>query len=142
MSAIFTFMKTLDPTSVVRESEFNSAANTAWVLNPTAIWQKLEKSMDWKFLTEQQREDFKKIAIQFIKTKANNYNIKYDELARNYNNAWIDSQWLPTNMAEKVIAELETPSIKTTQSNWYQWLWTGVSQWYVDVNWLSFPSSL
>jgi hypothetical protein len=29
MSAIFTFMKTLDPTSVVRESEFNSAAATA-----------------------------------------------------------------------------------------------------------------
>lgn len=142
MSAIFTFMKTLDPTSVVRESEFNSAANTAWVLNPSAIWQKLEKSMDWKFLTDQQRQDFKKIAIQFIKTKANNYNIKYDELARNYNNAWIDSQWLPTNMAEKVISELETLSIKATKDSWVQWLWSIASPWYVEVNWLSFPSSL
>jgi hypothetical protein len=29
MSAIFTFMKTLDPSSVVRETEFDSAAATA-----------------------------------------------------------------------------------------------------------------
>lgn len=49
MSAIFTFMKTLDPTSVVREAEFNSAAATAWVLNPSAIFQSLERSVDWKF---------------------------------------------------------------------------------------------
>jgi hypothetical protein len=29
MAAVFTFMKTLDPSSVVREGEFNSAAATA-----------------------------------------------------------------------------------------------------------------
>ena len=122
MSAIFTFMKTLDPTSVVRESEFESAANTAWVLNPQAIFQKLEKSMDGKFLTEQQREDFKKIAVEFIKTKAKNYNIKYDELKRRYEQWWIPEMALPTNMADEVLKWLSDVWYGTTsQSNSNSW---------------------
>lgn len=110
MSAIFTFMKTLDPSSVVRESEFQSAANTAWVLNAQAIWQKLEKSYDWKFLTPQQREDFKKIAKEFIKVKANNYQTKYDELLRQYSNYWIDASLAPTNMANEILKQLWEPT--------------------------------
>ena len=118
MSAIFTFMKTLDPSSVVRESEFNSAAATAWVLNPSAIFQSLERSVDWKFLTPTQREDFKKIAKQFIKTKAQNYNIKYNDLVKDYKNAGIDEQWLPTNMAEVVLKSIDwwTTTQSTNQS--------------------------
>ena len=108
MSAIFTFMKTLDSTSVVRESEFNSAAATAWVLNPSAIWQSLEKSVDWKFLTPQQREDFKKIAKEFIKIKANNYQVKYNDLLKRYDYYWIDRELAPTNMADVILDALDT----------------------------------
>lgn len=148
MSAIFTFMKTLDPTSVVRESEFNSAAATAWVLNPQAIWQSLERSVDWKFLTAKQREDFKKIAKEFIKTKASNYQIKYNDLKKDYNNAGIDEQWLPTNMADVVLAKLDTPVYETTAisstwtPSWYSELpTTWWSSSYVNINWYEFSST-
>ena len=158
MSAIFTFMKTLDPSSVVRESEFNSAASTAWVLNPSAIFQSLERSVDWKFLTPTQREDFKKIAKEFIKTKAQNYNIKYNDLAKDYKNAGIDEQWLPTNMAEVVLksinwwntnqSTLQSVNNSNLQSNWWTdllpstsvnastWVWSTV-----NVGWYYFPST-
>ena len=117
MSAIFTFMKTLDPTSVVRESEFNSAAATAWVLNPQAIFQSIERSVDWKFLTQQQREDFKKIAIEFIKIKAKNYQIKYDDLLKKYDAYWLDKELAPTNMADMLLESLSTPTITTWPDN-------------------------
>lgn len=161
MSAIFTFMKTLDPSSVVRESEFNSAAATAWVLNPSAIFQSLERSVDWKFLTPTQREDFKKIAKQFIKTKAQNYNIKYNDLVKDYKNAGIDEQWLPTNMAEVVLKSIDwwtttqstnqstnQSTLQNTQSSNFTPKWAtkyqnNTSTWAgstVNINWNAYPS--
>jgi intergrase/recombinase len=146
MSAIFTFMKTLDPSSVVRETEFNSAANTAWVLNPSAIFQKIEKNANWKFLTQKQREDFKKIAIEFIKNKANNYNIKYNDLLKRYWEYWIDPKLAPTNMAESVISQLEWWNTETKQpTNWYDkyttvwgvweaWAWNVVTVWWTTYS--------
>ena len=107
MSAIFTFMKTLDPSSVVRETEFDSAAKTAWVLNADSILQSLEKNVNGKFLTEQQREDFKKIAKEFIKVKANNYNVKYNDLLKRYDQFWIPHNFAPTNMANVVMEALD-----------------------------------
>jgi hypothetical protein len=65
-------------------------------------------------LTPTQREDFKKIAKEFIKTKAQNYNIKYNDLVKDYKNAGIDEQRLPTNMAEVVLKSLNTSN--TNQS--------------------------
>jgi hypothetical protein len=107
MSAIFTFMKTLDPSSVVRESEFESAANTAWILNWNAIYQSIEKSVDWKFLTAQQRKDFQAIAKEFIRIKAKNYQTQYDHLAKRYEQAWIDinSRW-PANLAQQLLNDI------------------------------------
>lgn len=106
MSAIFTFMKTLDPTSVVRESEFNSAAATAWVLNPQAILQSIEKNIDWKFLTPKQREDFKKIAREFVRIKAEAYQQQYDFLKKRYEWAWLSEADLPPNNAQILLDSL------------------------------------
>lgn len=148
MSAIFTFMKTLDPSSVVRESEFESAAQTAWVLNAKAIRQKLEKSYDGKFLTPQQREDFKKIAREFIRIKAKNYQAQYDHLANRYAQFWIDvnSRW-PVNLAEQVMAALSWDATwpedinakyfdwyyTVDQSSIYTWVWSVAN---TDVNFI------
>lgn len=107
MSAIFTFMKTLDPSSVVRESEFNSAAATAWVLNPQAILQSLEKNIDWKFLTPKQREDFKKIAREFVRIKADAYQQQYDFLTKRYEWAWLSLSDLPPNNAQILLDALD-----------------------------------
>lgn len=131
MSAIFTFMKTLDPTSVVRESEFNSAAATAWVLNPNAIWQSLEKSYDWKFLTPQQREDFKKIAVEFIRIKAQNYQTQYNHLANRYSQYWIDvnTRW-PANLAEQILTSISWWATWPTsdKERYFDWLYS-VNTW-------------
>lgn len=130
MSAIFTFMKTLDPTSVVRESEFNSAAATAWVINPQAIWQSLERSYDWKFLTPQQREDFKKIAVEFIKIKAQNYQTQYNHLANRYAQYWIDvnTRW-PANLAEQILTSISGWATwpTTDKERYFDWLYTPVN---------------
>ena len=136
MSAIFTFMKTLDPSSVVRESEFNSAAATAWVVNPESIYQRIiKKNWDGTFLTEQQREDFKKIAKEFVKTKAKNYQIKYDELKRMYSNAWIDEQWLPTNMADMILNQRWWATNQSTNSSSNTNNGTKTSNsWYSSIN--------
>lgn len=126
MSAIFTFMKTLDPSSVVRESEFNSAAATAWVVNPSAIWQNLERSYDWKFLTPQQRTDFKEIAKEFIKIKAKNYQTKYNDLLKRYNYYWLDTELAPTNMADVIIESISGWATwpTTDKEKYFEWYYT------------------
>ena len=47
MAAVFQFMKTLDPTSVVRESEFAQAAGAAGVLEKANASNLFEKFKKW-----------------------------------------------------------------------------------------------
>lgn len=102
MSAIFQFMKTLDPSSVVRESEFELAWKTSWVTEQW--WMLFTKLQKWERLTEQQRQNFKKLAIQYISNKAQNYN----EVYKNYSDRYKFQIWddyfkinFPINRAEE-----------------------------------------
>ena len=118
MSAIFTFMKTLDPSSVVRESEFDAAANTIWQYNWDAILQNMEKSFDGKFLTPDQRKQFKTVAKEFIKIKADAYQKQYDNLAKRYSWLWVDinERW-PENTARTLLNMLWDNTASST--NWW-----------------------
>ena len=118
MSAIFTFMKTLDPSSVVRESEFDAAANTIWQYNWDAILQNMEKSFDGKFLTPDQRQQFKTVAKEFIKIKADAYQKQYDNLAKRYSWLWVDinERW-PENTARTLLNMLWDNTASST--NWW-----------------------
>lgn len=81
VAAVFQFMKTLDPTSVVRESEFDTAASSAWVLEKFNAWNVFEKFRNGAILWEQDsdtREAFVKTVNELFKIKKNNY----DWLAR------------------------------------------------------------
>ena len=134
MSAIFTFMKTLDPSSVVREGEFQAAANTIWDANRDAILQKLEKHVNWETLTAKQREDFKKVAKEFIKIKAEAYQNQYDFLTRRYQGAGLDLEDLPVNNAKILLDMLDGMDAADTTSSWSN----GVSSiwypsWYSNV---------
>jgi hypothetical protein len=64
MSAVFLFMKMLDPGSVVRESEFSAAQDTA------GLYQKLlvqaEKLKTGDLLTEPQRKNFLNLAKKYL----------------------------------------------------------------------------
>ena len=67
VAAVFAFMKTLDPTSVVRESEFEVAESTRGtrLLQFEDGWQVWKKLKEGKRLTPKQKEDYKKAAIEF-----------------------------------------------------------------------------
>lgn len=125
MSAIFTFMKTLDPTSVVREAEFDAAANTIWTVNWDAILQKLEKNINWQFLTDEQREQFKTVAKEFIKIKADAYQKQYDRLSKKYEWLGVDiGEWWPVNTAKElldIIGWWDTTT-NTSPTSWNDWL--------------------
>ena len=56
MSMIFTYMKILDPTSVVREGEQATAASAGGV--PDRVWNAYNKAVSGEKLTKTQREDF------------------------------------------------------------------------------------
>ena len=106
MSAIFTFMKTLDPTSVVREWEFQAAANTIWDANWDAILLKLENHINWEKLSKKQRQQFKEVAKEFIRIQADSYQQQYDFLERRYKWAWISEDDLPPNTAKLLLDSL------------------------------------
>ena len=62
IALIFNFMKTLDPTSVVREGEFATAQNSAGV--PEGIRVAYNQALSGKRLSASQRDGFKKTATQ------------------------------------------------------------------------------
>ena len=144
---IFTFMKVLDPSSVVRESEFESAAKTAWYANPKALYQKyVQHGWDGTWLTEAQRGNFAQLAKELIKSRASLYQVKYNDLLKAYENFWIWADLAPTNMANYILEQLWETTTKTSSSNytytpnwltWYQTTWAG----YVDIGWYWFASS-
>ena len=106
---IFQFMKVLDPSSVVREWEFKSAAKSAWYANPNALWQNYVKhGWDGTWLTQAQRWNFAELAKSIIKSQAEMYNLEYEDLKKDFNNSGIDEQWLPTNYADYIINKLDT----------------------------------
>src|SRR6185369_7351906 len=63
ISAIFAFMKVLDPTSVVREGEFATAQNAGSI--PEKIQNIYNKAIEGTRLTDDQRSDFLKQAENF-----------------------------------------------------------------------------
>ncbi|PZM81841.1 hypothetical protein DLH72_05075 [Candidatus Gracilibacteria bacterium] len=82
MSAIFQFMKTLDPSSVVRESEFELAGKTS---GTTEQWGLIfNKLQNGESLTDTQRKNFKKLAIQYIINKSEPYNEVYKSYSDRY----------------------------------------------------------
>ena len=109
---IFQFMKVLDPSSVVREGEFKNAAKTAWYANPEALWQQYVKhGWDGTWLTQAQRGNFKELAKSLIKSQAEFYNIEYQQVVKDFQNAGIDNQWLPINYAEVITNKLDGKNI-------------------------------
>ena len=66
VSLIFTFMKVLDPTSVVREGEQATAANAAGI--PSRVRNAFNKALTGEKLSLEQRKDFVSTAIKLFQT--------------------------------------------------------------------------
>lgn len=56
ISLVFNYMKILDPNSVVRESEFATAENTAGI--PERIWRTYNRALTGERLSQSQRDEF------------------------------------------------------------------------------------
>ena len=73
-------MKTLDPTSVVRETEFETAAKSA------GVWEQFKniplKKLEGKILTPTQREAFKKLSKVYIENKGRTYDRLFNDFQR------------------------------------------------------------
>ena len=75
VSLVFKFMKALDPTSVVRENEFDAAANSSGQFTPGTIWSKFNgKFKNGRFLSDQIRNDFLTLVEQSLAAKQSSYN--------------------------------------------------------------------
>jgi len=79
LAAATKFMKLLDPTSVVRESELLLAMKASGALD--RLYNYAQMRANGTLLTPTQRGDFKKLADEFYQTAANQYNSKYGEYA-------------------------------------------------------------
>lgn len=65
LSVVFSYMKTLDPTSTVREGEFANAENSAGI--PAKVTNIYNKLLNGERLTQKQRRDFVSMAKELFK---------------------------------------------------------------------------
>ena len=100
VGAVFNFMKTLDPSSTVREWEFALAAKSAWV------WEQFKNipanKLEGTILTEEQRKAFGRLAFEYVKNKGKSYDIKYNDYTRVLKNQWIPESYYPTKMTDMI----------------------------------------
>ena len=79
LAAATKFMKLLDPTSVVRESELLLAMKATGALDKLYNYAKMRA--DGTLLTPKQRKEFGALANEFYQTATDQYNAKYGEYA-------------------------------------------------------------
>jgi hypothetical protein len=85
IALVTSFMKMLDPGSVVRETEFATAANAGGLLNRlTSLATKVEKGA---FLSPEQRADFTRLAKEYLsaaQTQEGQVQASYQQIVDNY----------------------------------------------------------
>lgn len=100
-AGIFQFMKSLDPTSVVRESEFDAAAKSAGVFE--YIGNTYDRVMKGKKLSPEQAMAFKRLAKSYVGNRAESYNRLYDDMARSLDNQWIHQSYYPSRATDDLL---------------------------------------
>ncbi len=100
VAGIFDFMKTLDPTSTVREGEFALAAKSAWL--KWDIQNLYNRVVNGQRLTADQRREFWQLAKTYIRNQGKSYDRVYDDMVRAYEAGWIDKYYLPTSASKEL----------------------------------------
>lgn len=100
VGAVFSFMKSLDPASVVKEWEFKLARESGWL---DAKFDNLYgKIINGEQLTDEQRKAFGKISFEYIKSKWRMYDSKYNDMVKVLKNQWIPESYYPTRMTDYI----------------------------------------
>ena len=84
-------MKALDPSSVVREWEFATAQNAAWVSDQ--IRNQYNKIVTWERLNANQRNDFLWRATDIFDNEIANSSMVRDQFKRIADDAWLRSEF-------------------------------------------------
>jgi hypothetical protein len=106
IALIFSYMRMLDPGSVVREGEFATAQNATGV--PSAILNAYNKALSGERLNPTQRRNMAQTAENLYRTERESYNglaTQYQDLAR--------SQGIePTTVARRYVRDAENPAFQ------------------------------
>jgi len=86
---VYQFMKTLDPTSVVRESEFGLAANASGFADRNEPANLIRKVKDGRTLTPKQAQQMAALSQAYVKAKATVYNKSYQDYLNKYKKVWL-----------------------------------------------------
>jgi len=129
VGAVFSFMKALDPASVVKEGEFKLARESGGLdaKFDNIYW----KIINGEQLTEEQRKAFGKISFEYIKSKWRMYDAKYNDMIKVLKNQQIPESYYPTRMTD-YIKQYENGWNTNIQQTSTSWL-TGdalYSEWY------------
>lgn len=100
VAAVFQFMKTLDPASVVREGEFALAEASAGL--PEKVGNIYEKVINGERLSDEQRKAFGKIAFKYIENKARLYDTHYNDMQKVLKWQNIPESYYPTKMSDYI----------------------------------------
>jgi len=103
VAAVFQFMKTLDPTSVVRESEFEAAANAAWVTEKIDVWNLFAKFKNWAILWEKDsetRKAFVETVNELFKVKKQNFDWLARQMIQQAIRDWVDPKSVVLDLDE------------------------------------------
>jgi len=116
MAAIFQFMKTLDPSSVVRESEFSSAAQSSGILDRITSLQILKKAETWELLTAKQRQQFAGIAKVLFENRKDAFDERAAKFITLAKEAWANPRsvvldfdsipWFATDLTDEDLAPI------------------------------------
>jgi len=107
MSLVFSYMKMLDPGSVVREGEFASAQNAAGI--PDRVINAYNKARDGQLLNPKQRNLF----IQTADTIAKAQKTRYDQVANEYRGYAQDYDLSPDRIVTDGAAASPKPALRT-----------------------------
>lgn len=114
MAAIFQFMKVLDPSSVVRESEFAAAAASVW------LWERafniLDKATKWTLFTQEARKQFVTIAKQLFENRKDAFDERASKFITLAREAWANPKsvvldfdnipWVATDLTDEDLQAL------------------------------------
>ena len=150
LASIYMFMRSQDPRSVVRENEFEAAAQTMWVASEVETW--FTKLASWQRLTPEQRQNFIKVTTKVLEDKKEAYNIVYNETIRQMKASSIPEAYYPTDWGkelDKIITKINGQDTSWPQdvisdiyssamnTNTQTWVWSYQSYGWYDGDWLN-----
>lgn len=121
VASVVGFLKTIDPSSVARESEVESVENARGILD--GLSNIFAKAKEWTKLTDTQRKQLK----SSIETIVNASDLKYNEYVRDvvkeFDWRWLDaSVYIPKDEVDRV-KKWKTAKTWTTPTPTWKWRW-------------------